>query len=151
MIPLAVANHAATAHINIHERPRSCQIMQNEPLSSTALAVEDQPTINHHSSISVATEDQPLVSPTCRAEVTRSRESDEGGSEIPTCTCREIVALPAVNLQLSTINHQLPPTVIDATALPATAQSHKARRKGRIACLPKPQRDMVNRMLSNGV
>jgi hypothetical protein len=32
-----------------------------------------------------------------------------------------------------------------------TVQSHKARRKGRVACLPKLQRDMVNRMLDNGV
>src|SRR5438477_11726167 len=32
-----------------------------------------------------------------------------------------------------------------------TVQSHTARRKGRVACLPKLQRDMVNRMLDNGV
>jgi hypothetical protein len=34
--------------------------------------------------------------------------------------------------------------------VPATIQ-RKSRRTGRIACLPKLQRDMVNRMLSNGV
>src|SRR2546428_7161958 len=55
------------------------------------------------------------------------------------------------NHQLSTINHQLTAIVIDTKPLPATVQHHKARRTGRIACLPKIPRDMVNRMLSNGV
>src|SRR6266853_929650 len=53
--------------------------------------------------------------------------------------------------QHSTINSQLIATVIDTKPLPATVQSHTARRTGRVACLPKIQRDMVNRMLSNGV
>src|SRR6266481_943171 len=57
----------------------------------------------------------------------------------------------AGNHQLSTLTSQLTPTIIHAKPLPAPVQPHKARRTGRIACLPKIQRDMVNRMLSNGV
>ena len=51
-------------------------------------------------------------------------------------------------VQLSAIN--CPPSPIHSPGLPATTQ-RKSRRTGRIACLPKLQRDMVNRMLSNGV
>ena len=39
---------------------------------------------------------------------------------------------------------------INSPGLPATTQ-RKSRRTVRIACLPKLQRDMVNRMLCNGV
>ncbi len=115
--------------------------MQNEPLSSIAAAKEDQPTINHLSSIALATEDQPLV----------SLKSDEPGREMP--ACRETLnQLPATSdFGLRTSDFNLPPEVIDTRPLPATLQPHKARRKGRVACLPKLQRDMVNRMLSNGV
>src|SRR5713101_4409832 len=100
--------------------------MQNEPLSSIAAAKEDQPTINHLSSIALATEDQPLVLP----------KSDEAGSESaltlnqPHATSdfgirtSDFKLAPAANLQLSTINHQLPPEVIDAKPLPATVQPH---------------------------
>jgi len=63
--------------------------------------------------------------------------------------------LPPLNAeatpQRSTINSQLTPTLIDTKLLPVTVQPHKARRTGRIACLPKIQHDMVNRMLTNGV
>jgi hypothetical protein len=51
-------------------------------------------------------------------------------------------------VQLSPIN--CPPSPINSPGLPATTQ-RKCRRTGRVACLPKLQRDMVNRMLSNGV
>ena len=77
------------------------------------------------SSIALATEDQ-------HAPLDRS--------ELP--ACRETFALVRIeteNHQLSTTNHQLIPA------------RHKARRKGRVAALPKLQRDMVNRMISNGV
>lgn len=56
--------------------------------------------------------------------------------------------------QPATFNAQLTPaTIIVARQLPASdsGQHHKARRKGRIASLPKLQRDMVGRMLRNGV
>jgi hypothetical protein len=43
------------------------------------------------------------------------------------------------------------PIVVEAQPLPLTIQQHRARRKGRIAQLPKLHRDLVNRMLSNGV
>ncbi|HWW03386.1 MAG TPA: hypothetical protein VNZ64_27030 [Candidatus Acidoferrum sp.] len=83
---------------------------------------------------------------------------------------RDLAAQPAINHHLATINqltsHQLStvnhpssialatvdqpaPTVIDAR--PLAVRHHKSRRRGRIANLPKPHRDMVNRMLSNGV
>jgi len=66
------------------------------------------------------------------------------------------------NHQLSTINHpssvallakedQQTLAVIETKPLAVAAPHHKARRKGRVACLPKLQRDLVNRMLSNGV
>jgi hypothetical protein len=60
------------------------------------------------------------------------------------------------NLQLATCNHQ-PPTIINPAPVvshpcPADpAPKHKSRRKGRVASLPKLQRDMVNRMLWNGI
>ena len=47
--------------------------------------------------------------------------------------------------------HNCPPTVIEVTSPPARFQYCKSRRKGHVACLPKAQRDMVNRMLSNGL
>ena len=50
--------------------------------------------------------------------------------------------------QLTTISPQ-PPTLVDAH--PLDTQRHQARRRGRIASLPKGPRDMVNRMLANGV
>ncbi len=43
------------------------------------------------------------------------------------------------------------PTLIDAKPLPAPAQPRKIRRNGRVACLPRIQRDMVNHMLWNAV
>lgn len=50
-------------------------------------------------------------------------------------------------------DHEL--AVIDtqpvAAMNPVTSPSHKSRRRGRVASLPKLQRDMVNRMLWNGV
>ncbi len=60
---------------------------------------------------------------------------------------------PSVTYQLATISHQQSPTIIDARPLspPATITPRKARRKGRIATLPKLHRDTVNRMLWNGV
>jgi hypothetical protein len=50
---------------------------------------------------------------------------------------------------LLTTNSQ-PPTIIDAKPLSAAVPRRK-RRQGRVACLPKLQRDMVSRMISNGV
>lgn len=55
----------------------------------------------------------------------------------------------AINHQPLTINS--PPALIVAQPVPASVRPHKARRKGRIASLPKDPRDMVNRMLANGV
>ncbi len=119
--------------------------MQTEPLSSKALATEDESAPHHESperteiptwrktltaasSIALATEDQPPV----------FQSLTDGG--------------PAISdLGPRTSDFNLAPTIIDAKPVPATAQRHKARRTGRVACLPKIQRDMVNRMLSNGV
>jgi hypothetical protein len=41
--------------------------------------------------------------------------------------------------------------VIETNLLPSPAQPRKIRRNGRVACLPKLQRDMVNHMLWNAV
>jgi hypothetical protein len=43
------------------------------------------------------------------------------------------------------------PDTIASTQLPVAASQRRARRNGRVACLPRPQRDMVNRMLWNSV
>jgi hypothetical protein len=43
------------------------------------------------------------------------------------------------------------PALVNAAPVPAVVPRNKARRRGRIARLPKPQRDMVGRMLWNGV
>ncbi len=51
----------------------------------------------------------------------------------------------------SPISPDVSPTVIDTRPVPAAAPHRKSRRTGRIACLPKLMRDMVNRMLDNGV
>jgi hypothetical protein len=67
--------------------------------------------------------------------------------------------LPSVSPSDPAIHHSVirhssfdHPTIIDTKPLPASpATQRKARRTGRIACLPKIQRDMVNRMLTNGV
>lgn len=56
---------------------------------------------------------------------------------------------PTLALQPAVVNQA--PAVIDAKPLALTIQQHRARRKGRIAALPKIHRDMVNRMLANGV
>ena len=58
-------------------------------------------------------------------------------------------AQPTLALQPTAVS-QLP-TVVEAQPLPLRIQHHRARRKGRIAQLPKLHRDLVNRMLSNGV
>jgi hypothetical protein len=57
---------------------------------------------------------------------------------------------PCSGNQLSTTHHQSP-SLIETQPILASAQPHKARRRGRIASLPKGPRDMVNRMLANGV
>ncbi len=112
--------------------------MQTEPLSSKTSATNDE------SAPQLAGSDLELrpsdfnLPPTLEASLNTQKlvapERSEGG-----------------NHQLSTINHQLTATVIDTKPLPAAVQPHKARRTGRVAGLPKIQRDMVNRMLSNGV
>ncbi len=58
----------------------------------------------------------------------------------------------------ATLNLILPPVssgqaaaIIDAKPLPPPAQPRKIRRNGRVASLPRLQRDMVNRMLWNAV
>lgn len=43
------------------------------------------------------------------------------------------------------------PAAIDATHLPVLDSSRKSRRNGRVACLPRRERDMVNRMIWNSV
>jgi hypothetical protein len=58
-------------------------------------------------------------------------------------------AQPTLALQ-PTAGSQLP-TVVEAQPLPLTTQQRRARRRGRVAQLPKLHRDLVNRMLSNGV
>lgn len=58
---------------------------------------------------------------------------------------------PPPTLSLQTAGHDPAPTVVDATNLPAGAPQHHARRRGRVASLPKLHRDMVNRMLWNGI
>jgi hypothetical protein len=54
------------------------------------------------------------------------------------------------NMALQPVAAAQAPAVIEAKPLQLTVQEHKARRKGKIASLPKIHRDMVNRMLSNG-
>jgi len=85
--------------------------------------------------------------PACRETLTASPTINR---QLSTVDCPTLAPEPA-SYQLATIDHQLPPAVIEAKPLPPTIQRNKARRRGRIACLPKPQRDMVNRMLVNGV
>ena len=73
----------------------------------------------------------------------------------------QLVAQPATcNLQLATSNLSLvaapvsssqAAALINAKPLPSPAARRKIRRHGRVASLPKLQRDMVNRMLWNGV
>ena len=59
---------------------------------------------------------------------------------------------PQPTLGLQTTASPLP-AVVDATPMPppATTPNYKSRRRGRVASLPKVPRDMVNRMLWNGV
>ncbi|HWW01890.1 MAG TPA: hypothetical protein VNZ64_19480 [Candidatus Acidoferrum sp.] len=123
---------------------------------------EPQSTLNPLSSNTLEAEAQPIGAP----------KPDEGGSSsgrdavpsapIPSVTVLaaspssatlnlpSLAVVPATSCQLSTTDQQ-PVTIIEAKPLPATVQRRKTRRNGRIACLPKPQRDMVNRMLSNAV
>jgi hypothetical protein len=44
-----------------------------------------------------------------------------------------------------------PVAAIDGAQLPVPDLLHKSRRNGRVACLPRLERDMVNRMLWNSV
>jgi hypothetical protein len=57
---------------------------------------------------------------------------------------------PAPSLAMQPASPAPSPAVIDAAPV-ATLPQTSARRRGRIARLPKIQRDMVNRMLANGV
>src|SRR2546430_1886618 len=63
----------------------------------------------------------------------------------------ETVETSTRNLQPATCN--LHPTLIETRPLApvSNGQRCKHRRHGRVACLPRVQRDMVNRMLWNGV
>src|SRR5690349_6021957 len=95
---------------------------------------------------------QSSETPLAKADLSRrltAPESDEDGSR-PTLgpllakqTPSSAALVPKVG-QVPTINSQ--PTT---TNLPAPPR--KIRRNGRVACLPKVQRYMVNRMLWNGV
>ncbi|HWW01530.1 MAG TPA: hypothetical protein VNZ64_17665 [Candidatus Acidoferrum sp.] len=105
--------------------------MQNEPGT----------TPNQLPSNTLATEIQPQPTP----EPPVSPKSDEGGSELP--ACRETTASPAINHQLSTINHEPPTTVIEAPSSPFKRRP----RTGAFAQLPKPERDMACRMISERV
>jgi hypothetical protein len=56
------------------------------------------------------------------------------------------------NLGLQPVTPAQPPVVIETQPLPAPAVApHKARRRGRVASLPQIHRDLVGRMLANGV
>ncbi len=58
---------------------------------------------------------------------------------------------PASDSALCTLQASPAPTVIDTAPLPCPAQRRNGHRNGRIASLPRIQRDMVNRMLWNAV
>src|SRR6266481_7978799 len=57
----------------------------------------------------------------------------------------------ALNLIVPPVSSGQAAALIEAKPLPPPAQPRKIRRNGRVACLPKLQRDMVNRMLRNAV
>ena len=88
---------------------------------------------------------EPNEAPAARPTLTAEQPIDTSPAVVPS----NEDGTSGLSLQLSPLNQK--PAVIDAKALPANVQRHKARRKGRIACLPKLQRDMVNRMITNGV
>jgi hypothetical protein len=129
------------------------------------MQIEPKSAIDHQSSIAIAKEDessiivvaqdppaiasaegQPPVLQSLSEEGPVPHSLSEGGT-----LNRLINPQPSINHQLSTIDHQLTPTVIDAKPLPAAIQHRKTRRNGRVASLPKLQRDMVNRMIWNSV
>src|SRR6266436_4069652 len=56
-----------------------------------------------------------------------------------------------LNLIVPRVSSGQAPALIDAKPLPPPAQPRKIRRNGRVASLPRLQRDMVNRMLWNAV
>jgi len=114
--------------------------MQTEALSSIPLPTEEP------SSIDSAKYDQPTALE--RSKISSCRETLTAE---PTINDQLSTLNQTSNHQLSTINHQLTPTVIDTKPLPVAVQGHKSRRKGRVASLPKLQRDMVNHMIWNGV
>jgi hypothetical protein len=58
---------------------------------------------------------------------------------------------PQPSLSLQPATPSAPPTVIDAQPVSPPVQRRKLRRTGRIASLPKIWRDMVSRMIWNGV
>src|SRR5208283_2588875 len=111
--------------------------MQTAPEPSATLAPAPEPTPDpQHTALA----EPPLD--------TRHPTLDPLISPQPTLTLQPSSTL---DLGLQTLDSPPPPTVIDAKPLVPALQPHKARRKGRVASLPKLQRDTVNRMLWNGV
>jgi len=100
-----------------------------------------QPTTNNHPPSLTKEESSKLNH--CRSRV------QAGTTEIPNSALptphSEVALVPKVD-RVTTINSQ-PSTI----SLPAAAPARKIRRNGRIASLPRLQRDMVNHMLWNAV
>jgi hypothetical protein len=122
----------------------------------------------HDPSITPPDHAQPAGPPECGASAPRLVLTAEAPPSTPLATDRQFTpaALVATRpaeapatldhlmndrpvLTLQPTAHSQPPTFIETK--PVATQPHKARRKGRVASLPKVQRDMVNRMLWNGV
>ena len=109
---------------------------------------EPQPILDHPSSIASATIDQPDVAPERPAPPAFAEPETKAGASLNQLN-QLLNPAPTLSLQPSTPNQA--PAVIDATVLPDTVQHRKSRRTGRVASLPKLQRDMVNHMIWNGV
>ena len=108
----------------------------------------------------------PTIHPSSIVPLTKEDQSNNPSAHLPkpaTCPSSVVTVLPGRtedNLQPATLavspitdNCSLitsPPSPLPSTIIPAMS-AHKARRRGRIARLPQHARDLVNRMLRNGV